>query len=61
MSNYQDIKILDYVSVLGNPRILSPEEKAKLDELYQNMREIASAHKVTIIYPRRIWGDSSNE
>ena len=46
MSKYQ---VLDYVSVLGNPRILSPEEKAKLDERYERMREIASAYKVTII------------
>jgi hypothetical protein len=52
--NKDGIRILDYVSVLGNPRTLSPEEKAKLDDAYKRMQEIVSAHKVTIICPRSI-------
>lgn len=51
--NEDGIRILDYVTILGNPRILSPAEKAELDAILRQMREIVSAHKVTIITAKR--------
>lgn len=52
MNKHHRIQILDYPSTLGNYKPLTPEEKVKFEEMWQELRKIVAGYKVTFIYPR---------